>query len=172
MQQGQCTLSDWRFLPSNSKSDRIWIKTGEAIKKRRYALGPRAYYTQGSCFSVNYQLFCEVNMHISTEMTGLSAIWHRHLLGLNVPRETIQVESLHEKCAGLNKTKCLAKRLLLEGAQRDYVHVLRKAVNCRCYCASRPVSDSCFPEVSILYQLQHSIFIICIHKQRKCSKLP
>lgn len=127
MRQGQCTLSNWHFVPSSFKSDRIRIKTGEAIKKSRYALGPRAYYTQGSCFSVNYQLFCEVNMHISTEMTGLSAIWHHHLLGLNMPRETIQVESLHEKCAGLNTMKCVAKCLLLEGKQQNYFYVPKTA---------------------------------------------
>lgn len=54
-------------------------------------------------------------MHIPIEMTGPSAICHHRFLGLNVSRETIQVECLHIKRTGLNMRTCLAKRLLLEG---------------------------------------------------------
>lgn len=54
-------------------------------------------------------------MHLTTEMTGPSAICRHRFLGLNVSRETIHVECLHIKRTGLNKRTCLAKRGLLEG---------------------------------------------------------
>lgn len=64
------------------------IKLEKAIKGFIMLWVHGAYYAHGSCFSVNYQLFCEVNMHICTEMTGPSAICHHNFLGLNVLRDS------------------------------------------------------------------------------------